>query len=161
MKEGVEKLIYDYFNCNIFDEAYELSPGIKKNIEDSFQYAYNKHLTKQDLNAEFEGTNISELRERIRSYNNPYPIRLGHLKPLLQKDAFAIENGTIHMVIRNIIANHYHYSEKKSTKLNAVETQNRLLVKLIEVARIKRHNIKHHNYKKKYGQGINQASLFQ
>src|SRR6185312_4388563 len=113
MKEGVQKLILEYFNCNIFDEAYELSPGIKKNIEETFTFAYNHHQTKREINEQLAGSNISELRDRIRSNNNPFPVRLGIYKSKLKKEAFATE-GTIHALIRNIIADYYDNKSGKA-----------------------------------------------
>lgn len=149
LKREIEKLIYNYFNCDVFNEDYQLSAGIKQNIIETFTFAYNHHKTGREINAELEGSNIAKLRNTIRSYNNPFPVRFGMLKIKLQQDAFKQENGTIHGVIKQIVEEYYTKHEHDP------------LTRLIDLAIIRRHNIKNHNYRKKYGDKARyQARLF-
>lgn len=87
----------------------------------------------------------------------PFPIRLGELKTKLQTDAFE-KGSTIHAVALSILKNYY---ERKKIVLNYYNQKgaendiqlNKLvqLAQLLELQQIKRYNLKHHIYRKKYG----------
>lgn len=92
---------------------------------------------------------VSEQNKIYYRKFSPYPFRLGVYRDKMQAEAF--EQGlTIHAVGISIIANYYAKKEV------FYDTQ---LQKLIELVRIRRHNISHHIYRKKYGSGYHQLNL--
>lgn len=98
--------------------------------------------------------NTTELNHNAYLKYKPFPFRLGELKDKMQTQAFHFPDelgSTIHAVGVNIIRNYY---EKREVYR---DTQ---LQKLIELVQIRRHNIKHHVYRRKYGNMYYQLTLW-
>lgn len=104
VKEGVRELIYEYFKVDVLEEE-PLTKDTRQNIIATFTFAYNRHLSIQAISRELQQSNLSELKDRIikrmASNYNPYPIRLGNLKPILQQEAFD-NNKSLHSYLLSI-----------------------------------------------------------
>ncbi len=104
IKPGVKELTIEYFKVDVFSEP--LTPETRKNIIDTFTYAYNNHLSIQAIVMELKGSNLCEMRERIikrlGSNYNPFPLRLGETKPILQMKALEV-NKSLHGYILSIL----------------------------------------------------------
>ena len=110
LSQGIRDLITEYFDCDVLADNYDISEGFKKNIIETFTYAYNNHLSKRAINKELEGSNIYKLREKIRSNNKPFPVRWGDLKPKLQMEAIE-KNISMHAACREIVREHFERQE--------------------------------------------------
>lgn len=90
VKEGVKELIIEYFKTDVL-KSEPLTRENRLNIIETFTYCYNHHLSIQAIAKQLQNSNLSEIRDRIikrmGSNYNPYPLRLGELKPLLQIEA--------------------------------------------------------------------------
>lgn len=88
--EGVRELILDYFSYDVL-AGNILAEDLRENIIKTFTYCYERHLTTQFIARELAGSQISQYRDkvikRMGSNYNPYPIRLGQIKPQLQRQA--------------------------------------------------------------------------
>lgn len=96
----------------------------------------------------------TELNHNAYLKHTPFPLRLGCLKDKMQEQAFHRPEelgNTIHAVGIAIIRNYY---EKREVVRDAQ------LQKLIEMCQIRRYNIKHHIYRKKYGNLYYQLTLW-
>lgn len=108
VKEGVKELIEEYFKIKILDIE-PLTDDTRENIIATFTFAYNHHKSIQSVCKELQHSNLSELRDRIikrlGSNYNPYPLRLGTIKPVLQKEATG-NNKSLHGWLLSILRDH-------------------------------------------------------
>lgn len=93
MKEinaGIKELINEYFKVDVLEKV-PMSVDLRQNIIETFTYCYNNHMSVKSVAKQLQHSNLSELRDRIikrmGSNYNPYPVRLGELKPELQRQA--------------------------------------------------------------------------
>lgn len=93
-----EDLVLDYFKVPIL-ESEQLDPDIRVEIEKTFQYCFKKKQNIRSIIHELEGTELEAMRNRIikrlGSTMNPYPIKLGPLKPFYQEKAH-LHNRSAH-----------------------------------------------------------------
>lgn len=104
--------------------------------------------------AELKREKLAQKNHRDYRKYKPYPFRLCDLKEKMQHDAFwepELLGNTIHAVGIAIIRNYY---EKREVVRDAQ------FQKLIEMVQIRRYNIKHHIYRKKYGNLYSQLKLW-
>jgi len=106
VKDGVRQLIIEYFKSDVLKDE-PMSVDTRQNIIETFTFAYNTHQTINAIVKELQGSNLSEFRDRLikrmGSNYNPYPIRLGNLKPKLQMEAMDCNkslHGYILMLLR-------------------------------------------------------------
>jgi hypothetical protein len=98
--EGINELIVEYFKIDILKQ--NLRPETRQNIIDTFTYCYNHHMEGEQIAKELEDSNLSDLRDRIKSNSQPYPLRLGELKPYYQM--MAVENDiSLHKCLLNVL----------------------------------------------------------
>jgi len=106
VKDGVRLLIIEYFKSDVLTGE-PMTADTRQNIIETFTHCYNKHLSINAIVKELQGSNLSEFRDRLikrmGSNYNPYPIRLGNLKPKLQMEAMDCNkslHGYILMLLR-------------------------------------------------------------
>lgn len=105
VSEGVNELIMFYFKVDIL-KSEPLTEENRKNIIETFTYAYNNHLTNQAIYRELKDSNLSQIRDRIikrmGSNYKPFPLRLGDLKPIYQQRA--MQGGkTLHGYLLHVL----------------------------------------------------------
>lgn len=92
LSEGIKDLINEYFKVDVL-ECIPMTEDTRQNIIATFTYCYNNHMSVKSVAKQLQHSNLSELRDRIikrmGSNYNPFPVRLGSLKPDLQKEACA------------------------------------------------------------------------
>lgn len=107
LNNGVRELINEYFKIDVLDE-WPMTLETKENIIRTFTYAWERHQSVKSVAKQLQHSNLSELRDKIikqiGSNYNPYPIRLGVLKPALQQEACA-KNMSLHRYILHIAKN--------------------------------------------------------
>lgn len=105
VKDGVRLLIIEYFKSDVL-AGEPMTSDTRGNIIDTFQHCYNKHLSINAIVKELQGSNLSEFRDRLikrmGSNYNPFPIRLGNLKPTLQMEAMEA-NQSLHGYILKLL----------------------------------------------------------
>lgn len=105
VKAGVRDLIIFYFKVDVLDKE-PLAEDTRQNIIETFTYCWAHHMSIQAIVKELRNSNLSELRERIikrmESNYNPYPLRLGDLKPRLQMEAMD-NNKSLHNYILTLL----------------------------------------------------------
>lgn len=101
VKPGVRELIIEYFKCDLLDRE-TMASDMKANLVQTFTYAYDRHLSIHAITKELQNSDISEYRDRLikrmGSNYNPFPIRLGDIKPDMQAEAAAM-NRSLHSYI--------------------------------------------------------------
>lgn len=108
VKEGVKELVIQYFKTDIFANE-PLTDENRQNIIETFTYCYNRHMPIVTVIHELKGSNLAEMRDRIikrlGSNYNPFPFRLGELKPILQQRALAA-NKSLHEYAVGVLRKH-------------------------------------------------------
>lgn len=102
VNEGIKQLIYKYFNFNVLEKGQRVQKDMLVNIIETFTYCWKLHKTMSEIEEELIYTEIWELRQRrlklTESNYNPFPIRLGELKPDLQEEA-ATNHKNLHQYL--------------------------------------------------------------
>lgn len=108
VKEGVKELILEYFKVDVLDKE-PLGEDTRANIIATFTFAYNRHQSIKSICKELQHSNLSEVRDRIikRMGSNyaPFPIRLGTIKPQLQREAVDSDKS-LHGLVLSILREH-------------------------------------------------------
>lgn len=104
VKEGVRDLIIEYFKTDVL-KSEPLTRENKENIIQTFTYAWAQHMSIQAICKELQNSNLSKIRDgiikRMGSNYNPFPLRLGVLKPELQIEAME-HNKSLHGYLLSI-----------------------------------------------------------
>ncbi len=111
-KNAINDLVIEYFKSDILNS--NLDKETKELVLKTFTYAHEKKLHIRAIIHELEGSRLSEIRnriiERLGSNYNPYPVRLGELKPMLQMEACE-NNKSLHGQVLKILREYYELKE--------------------------------------------------
>lgn len=106
MNDKSLELIFEYFKEEY--QSLQLTREIDLDIKDFFLGAAKRNLSGLQIGQLLQGSRIEECRDKLVSLHpsnyNCYPIKLGGLKPHLQREAFELD-VTLHRHILLILRN--------------------------------------------------------
>lgn len=105
MTEGILALIFEYFKMDVLQE-WPMDKKMELLIIKEFTTAYERKLNAWQIHHFLKGSCIEALRTKISDYHKdnykPYPIKLGQLKPILQREAVE-KKISLHRHMLNIL----------------------------------------------------------
>lgn len=105
MTEGILALIFEYFKMDVLQE-WPMDKKMEELIIKEFTTAYDRKLNAWQIHHFLKGSSIESLRLKIADYHKsnykPYPIKLGQLKPVLQREATDLKIS-LHRHVLNIL----------------------------------------------------------
>lgn len=118
-------LVLDYFKTDILSQS-NLPDDLRREIESTFEYAFRKRQHIRSVIHELSGTELEKIRKRVikrlGSTMNPFPVKLGEIKPILAERA-ATTDRSMHGYILHVLRRHCEYGDYLPMRRRRIKTK--------------------------------------